>query len=203
MKLKKENIYTDATIYENVSIDKLLDYDDCIIIYSKSGLNEEYDKIIELYNYIPKKKTHKFTTTQIIFKYDGKNIILVIDPNDLKQMNYKDVKVLCEKVNIEFENQSFSTLVKQLKDRFYDSKSIRHKFTTEERTNLFNKDNKCSCCQKEFNNKKFHIDHIIPLACGGTNDESNLQLLCVGCHYEKTKNEQEEGCIKINETDGS
>ena len=201
--IKKENIYRDATIYENVSIDKLLDYDDCIIIYSKSGLNEEYDKIIELYNYIPKKKTHKFTTTQIIFKYDGKNIILVIDPNDLKKMNYKDVKVLCEKVNIEFENQSFSTLVKQLKDRFYDSKSIRHKFTTEERTNLFNKNNKCGCCQKELNKKKFHIDHIIPLACGGTNDENNLQLLCVGCHYEKTKNEQEEGYIKINETESS
>ena len=106
---EKENIYTDATIYENIPIDKLLDYDNCIIIYSKSGLNEEYDKIIELYNYIPKKKTHKFTTTKIIFKYDGKNIILVIDPNDLKKMNYKDVKLFCEKVDIEFENQSFST----------------------------------------------------------------------------------------------
>ena len=52
-------------------------------------------------------------------------------------MNYKDVKVLCEKVNIEFENQSFSTLVKQLKDRFYDSKSIRHKFTEKEREDIF------------------------------------------------------------------
>ena len=105
--IKKENIYNDATIYENISIDKLLEYDNCIIIYSKSGLNEEYDKIIELYNYIPKKKTHKFTTTQITFKYQDKHIILVIDPNDLKKMNYKDVKLLCEKVNIEFENQSF------------------------------------------------------------------------------------------------
>ena len=45
-----------------------MEYDNCIIIYSKSNLNEEYDKIIELYNYIPKKKTHKFTTTQITFK---------------------------------------------------------------------------------------------------------------------------------------
>jgi hypothetical protein len=36
-----------------------------------------------------------------------------------------------------------------------------------------------SSIQKELNKKKFHIDHIIPLACGGTNDENNLQLLCV------------------------
>ena len=54
-------------------------------------------------------------------------------------MNHKDVKLLCEKNNIEFENQSFSTLIKQLNYRFYDSKSIRHKFTTEERTKIYNK----------------------------------------------------------------
>jgi ABC-type sugar transport system ATPase subunit len=66
--VKKENIYTDATIYENISMDQLMEYDNYIILHSKTHLNEEYDKIIELYNYIPKKKTHKFTTTQITFK---------------------------------------------------------------------------------------------------------------------------------------
>ena len=87
--------------------------------------------------------------------------------------------------DVEFENQSFGTLIKQLRERFYDNKSIRHKFTTEERNKLYNKNNKCSCCEKQLSKTKFHIDHITPLACGGTNEESNLQLLCIGCHYEK------------------
>ena len=31
-----------------------------------------------------------------------------------------------------------------------------------------------------------HVDHITPLADGGPNDESNLQLLCPTCHKAKT-----------------
>ena len=54
--------------------------------------------------------------------------------------------------------------------------------------------------------KNFHIDHIIPLASGGTtpkgllsqapldktNDKNNLQILCAGCHFEKTRQEQDD-----------
>ena len=111
---------------------------------------------------------------------------------------------LCDELKLEFENQSFSTLIKQLKQRFFEGKSIRHKFTPEERKHIYNKNKKvCNCCQKSLNEKGFHIDHITPIACGGTNEENNLQLLCKNCHYEKTKHEQEEGYIKINETESS
>lgn len=30
------------------------------------------------------------------------------------------------------------------------------------------------------------MDHIVPLAQGGTNDTSNLQTLCRSCHSKKT-----------------
>ena len=30
------------------------------------------------------------------------------------------------------------------------------------------------------------VDHIVPLAAGGTNDRSNLQALCHSCHSKKT-----------------
>ncbi len=31
-----------------------------------------------------------------------------------------------------------------------------------------------------------HVDHIVPLAAGGTHDDSNLQTLCASCHSRKT-----------------
>ncbi|CEI54487.1 hypothetical protein [Acinetobacter bereziniae] len=33
------------------------------------------------------------------------------------------------------------------------------------------------------------LDHIVNIAQGGTEDESNLQSLCVECHKVKTQNE--------------
>jgi 5-methylcytosine-specific restriction protein A len=34
------------------------------------------------------------------------------------------------------------------------------------------------------------LDHVVPLAVGGTHDESNLQWLCIPCHRRKTRREQ-------------
>ena len=37
------------------------------------------------------------------------------------------------------------------------------------------------------------VDHIIPKAEGGTDDESNLQSLCKPCHAAKTDREKNRG----------
>ena len=33
------------------------------------------------------------------------------------------------------------------------------------------------------------MDHIVPLFKGGTNDDDNLQMLCMECHRKKTAND--------------
>lgn len=45
-------------------------------------------------------------------------------------------------------------------------------------------DKKCACCRVRLRGKG-QIDHIIALACGGTNDASNLQLMCRTCNSAK------------------
>lgn len=43
--------------------------------------------------------------------------------------------------------------------------------------------NRCYLCGKKL--KKYHIDHFIPLALGGTNDPGNLRLACPKCNKSK------------------
>ncbi len=45
--------------------------------------------------------------------------------------------------------------------------------------------NRCARCEQSLKRKKVHIDHITPLARGGTNDRRNLQLLCALCNDSK------------------
>jgi len=222
----KTNLYEDKEIFENIPIDKLMDYDNCVIIYSngeteheiqvgndiiiekgnKTNLNTELNDIIRLYGYIPVVglKNKKSSITRIHFTHEGKKIILEVDPNDQKRLTWKDVKSLCEKMQIAFANQSFGVFVGQLKDKFMNQKNVRHVFSKKERKVIYEKSNQtCLCCGKEIKIKETHIDHIIPLANGGTNDEENLQLLCKPCHFEKTKHEAEQGYVKLSDTASS
>ena len=43
-----------------------------------------------------------------------------------------------------------------------------------------------ACAQKIEAGKAWDIDHILPLALGGTNEPDNLQILCRSCHKTKT-----------------
>ena len=176
----KTNIYTDEDrqFIEDIAVSDLMNYEKATIIYSKTNLNEELDSIIEQYNYIPAIINHRYTITQIKFKKDDKDLILVVDPNIEHGMTYKDVRQLCNKTEIEFKNQSFSNLIKELKRRFLEIKQQRHQPTKEERQLLLDEANgACQSCKKEIKNK-FHVDHIIPLANGGGNEPENLQVLC-------------------------
>jgi 5-methylcytosine-specific restriction enzyme A len=62
-------------------------------------------------------------------------------------------------------------------------KSKRISFPKEVREYVFQRDNhQCLSCGKT---TKLSIDHIIPLATGGSNDLSNLQTLCSSCNSKK------------------
>lgn len=43
--------------------------------------------------------------------------------------------------------------------------------------------NLCIVCRNKL--IKYHIDHIVPLSKGGSNDDYNVQLLCPSCNHQK------------------
>ena len=54
------------------------------------------------------------------------------------------------------------------------------------RSYVFERDNyQCQSCGKTNEQTELNIDHIIPLAKGGSNDISNLQTLCRSCNQKK------------------
>ena len=191
----KTNIYNDKEIFENVEVEKLIDYKDCVIIYNEIHLNNILDKIILHYNFIPTKLTyHDFACKQIKFNYKKLNILLVVDPNrehqGKTQMTWKIVRDLCKKLKVQFRNQSFNSLISELKQLFFNHKPIRKMFTKQEREEFIKEHPNCNKCQCKLDTRSMHIDHITPLAAGGDNEPDNLQALCKKCHFVKTKEEK-------------
>lgn len=66
------------------------------------------------------------------------------------------------------------------------SKGIRKKFSPDVRKLLYiHAGGRCELCGREMALEDVTIDHIKPLAMGGTNDVSNLACTCFGCNHLK------------------
>ena len=50
---------------------------------------------------------------------------------------------------------------------------------------LKNANGRCSLCGATKKETVLHVDHIVPRSRGGSNDESNLQVLCLKCNLGK------------------
>jgi 5-methylcytosine-specific restriction endonuclease McrA len=66
------------------------------------------------------------------------------------------------------------------------SKTPRIPIPPEVRKYIYQRDNyQCRSCGKTHQETTLNIDHIIPIAQGGSNDISNLQTLCKTCNQKK------------------
>lgn len=204
------NIFSsELEIKENINIKELLTYNEsCIVIYPHKHLN---DQLIELINnnIKPAIKRCKKTMINYMVVDKTKNIkfYLFADENDHTQnINYKTVKSLCDSNEIEFKNQTFTTVIKQIKDKHIIQKQKRVEFTKEFRKEFFIKN--CHCnnpeCNKVLKKGDREIDHIIPISQDGSpTDIKNLQALCKECHFDKTQDDINDDNIKVSKTHSS
>jgi 5-methylcytosine-specific restriction enzyme A len=201
----KTNIYDDYDIIENPKT-FFTETKNTIYMFSRLGttsINDIFQSLIVDHG-VPDNIKCKKTKIEA-FKYKKNNIIymFVCDPNAVHNITYKEVKVLCEKNDLPFKNQTFMQVVKQLRSKYFDEITGRIKFTKEFKEMVLEKsEKKCSGCQCCLESKKYDIDHIKPLASGGTNEIDNLQALCKACHRDKTANENEQGLyVKFSDTE--
>ena len=189
-------------IIEDIKVEDLKNYKNKFIMYSECQLDDILHEYFKLYNGLPmvtKTKGYHIISMKDTF---GNTLMADHNRNDARNINYKSVKAVCEKLNIPFTNQSISAVVAEYEKRFFEVERI--KLTRGEAIKLIKaQNNKCNKCKSDIT-KKYQIDHIKPLAAGGNNDISNLQALCIECHFEKTKEEQDNGeYVKIDETKSS
>lgn len=63
--------------------------------------------------------------------------------------------------------------------------SVGGKLTLDLSSKLFKlQKGKCACCKKPLGSN-YHMDHIMPLALGGSNTDDNIQLLRARCNLQK------------------
>ena len=164
----------------------------CYIIVEDANLNDYFKDFVKMKNYVPKVQMRgKTCIQQIQYKRsDGTSVYIQADANYCTPwVTWNDVKELCEKLDIPFVNQGIGSLIKAYYDKF--TKPKREELDKSKLKMSYTKCVKCGSCEN------IQIDHIKPLANGGTNAESNLQALCKKCHYSKSKEEKEEGYVYV------
>ena len=163
-----------------------------IVIVQQSELSDIFRDIIMNTDCIPMVKNKgERTIKEIIYtRKDKLKVYIQCDANNGTSLNYKDIQGLCKKLDIPFVNQGMGTLIRDYYGRFISPsrKKIDRQLFFEK---LGRECVTCGCVNSP------QIDHIIALANGGADDESNYQVLCKPCHYAKTKGEKEEGYVKI------
>lgn len=81
-------------------------------------------------------------------------------------------------------NPEKSSATKAKRRRAFENTKIH--YTGDDVRNLLKKQRcKCVACKVSFKKKKYHVDHITPVARGGDNSKYNIQLLCSTCNHQK------------------
>ena len=193
-----------------------------VYLVKQSNLDDEVIRFYEIFKTDPQTKTTGGSITEIKFQ-EGlirvkdiekrRYVVICIDTTYGENYSYEQLKNVANANEIKYVNEEIGSVIIKLKDN--NKNSNREYLTEVGKVELCRSyGNKCAMCDMEvgtptvslakpFGNSpttpSFEIDHIIPLACGGSNEIKNLQPLCKECHKQKTIEEKTLGVYKDDE----
>ncbi len=91
------------------------------------------------------------------YKKDVIYYVFTSDPNYVNQISFKEIKVLCLKNSIPFENQTFTHFITRIRIKYFDELKGRIKSSKEFKQLVLDKSkDKCACCNCKIENKSHY-----------------------------------------------
>jgi 5-methylcytosine-specific restriction protein A len=189
-KVEDDSFINRKTLFD-VPIEDLVNLENCNVIYNKDSLKDILKDLFIMYKTNYKSSMSNNKVTRITFsKDDEKNVFLYHNPNNIHHVPYDNVKQFADAFNIDFKNESLTSLAIKMFGLFNTKSNINKRMNIKnsiKKQLLIQQENKCNKCDKEC--IKYEVDHIVRLADGGSNEIENLQILCKECHKNKTDSE--------------
>lgn len=132
----------------------------------------------------------KLSVAQIVEKIKGDTGVIITHRwvhLSTQAFGFSRTKSAARFVAIETGRVDYSKLRKPIK-----SKELRKGISLAVRYAILKRDNfRCVLCGADAAETKLVIDHKMPVVKGGTNDDSNLRILCTACNHGKMIYEKE------------
>lgn len=195
-------------IYENIPVEEIPNREDSIIIYSQNTIKKELLTLYKLFKVQLSTENMKLSGNKMIYAYlEMYNIHMYADVNydENTDVSYKDVWELCLKLKIPFNNQAVQNIMLEKERMFINEKLKRVELAEKTKQQLLDEcENKCENCKKVLVKGEYEFHHIDPRVNGGSNNEDNIQVLCVSCHYDITQRQKDNGSyIRSNPSESS
>ena len=138
-----------------------------------------------------------FKFNELFSNYKRSNHIIVLD-DEFQKNSYKRFREICTQILLSDKGtltigEVITHAITALKSEMFsntespDKKHNRSIIPSSLRHEVFKRDNyRCIECGATNKDTRLHIDHIIPVSTGGTDELSNLQTLCNDCNLSKS-----------------
>lgn len=162
-------------------------YGDCAIKHAVIQIKGDIDRIMLKNHYGLKFRSYVdyLHENYMEFEYFVEKCVIELIKPLICQVNDKiknDVKELQKEIDIIYNELDMLRAKSKKKN-----KSKRRLISGKKRHAVFARDNyRCQICGATVDDgAKLHVDHILPVSKGGTNDITNLQILCEKCNLGK------------------